>query len=323
MIDILNSKVLKKRFIKDSDIPISLFKEPYFINRINLLNGLYDSKRKWEQFIQEVSLFETEQQYLEHYNKVKDTAINHIKSKPEYESFNNYDFNNYKVNNYGIGDHGVFKPINNNKQLLSFDLKKANFQAFKVYSPKLMDECNSYEEFISKFTNLDHIINSKYIRQVIFGNCNPKRQVTIEKFLMSGVLDIIINLVGKDCVLSYMHDEIVVDMTSMNGGTVSKIIDKVKEYSKLTNIQVKYEGYLVYKIPNTEFYVQYFGDGTYKFKCVPALFYPIVIKQFNGLTVDDEDLTYYHEGYLSRFIEVPQFIFKDLNLLLEESNNEL
>ena len=323
MIDVLNSNTLKKRFVKDSDIPISVFKEPYFTNRINLLDSLFNSKLKWEQFVQEVSMFKSEQQYLEHYNQVKDAVINHIKSKPEYEDFNNYDFNNYKVNSYGIGDHGVFAPKNNNKQLLSFDLKKANFQAFKKFDTNLMDDCKHYENFIAKFTNLNHIINSKYIRQVIFGNCNPKRQVTIEKYLMSGVLEIIIGLVGKDCILSYMHDEIVIDITSINGGMVSKIIDKVKEYSNLNNIQVKYEGYLVYKIPNTEFYVQYFGDGTYKFKCVPALFYPIIIKQFNGLEVFDEDVTYYHEGYLSKFIEVPQFIFKDLNTLLKESNNEL
>lgn len=317
MIDVLNSNSLKKRFVKDSDIPISVFKEPYFTNRINLLDNLFDSKSKWEEFVNEVSIFEDEQQYFEHYNQIKDAVIDYIKVKPEYQEFNNYDFNNYKVNTYGIGDHGVFKPINNGKQLLSFDLKKANFQAFKSFSPNLLDNCNSYEEFISKFAKLNHIINSKYIRQVIFGACNPKRQVTIEKYLMSGILDIIINLVGKDCVLSYMHDEIVMDITSINGGMVSKIIDTVKEYSNLNDIQVRCEGYLVYKIPNTEFYVQYFGDGTHKFKCVPALFYPIIVKQFNGLEVFDEDVIFYHEGYLSKFIEVPQFIFKDLNTLLK------
>jgi len=311
MINVLNSNTLKKRFVKDSDIPISVFKEPYFTNRVNLLDELFDSKLKWNEFVQEVYIFEDEQQYFEHYNKIKDAVIDHIKAKSEYQSFSNYDFNNYKVDNHGIGDHGVFKPINNSKRLLSFDLKKANFQAFKTFSPNIMDNCNSYEEFISKFTNLDHIINSKYIRQVIFGACNPKRQVTIEKYLMSGILDIIIESVGAKNVLSYMHDEIVIDITSINKLIVTKLIEDVEGYSWLSNIQVKHENYIVYKIPNTEFYIQYFDDGSYKFKCVPALFYPIIIKQFNELLVDDEDLTYYHEGYLSKFIDVPKFIFKN------------
>ena len=311
MIDILNSNILKKRFVKDFDIPISVFKEPYFMNRINLLNGLFDTKQKWEQYVKEVSIFKDEQQYLEYYNQTKDTVINHIKGKPEYEEFNNYDFNNYKVDNHKIGDHGVFTPKNNNKRLLSFDLKKANFQAFKAFDPNIMDNCNSYEEFISQFTKLDHIINSKYIRQVIFGNCNPKRQVTIEKFLMSGVLDIIINAVGKDLILTYMHDEIVIDITLLDKSIILEIIANVKKYGKLNNIEIKNEEYSVYKIPSTEFYVQYFDDGSYKFKCVPALFYPIIVKQFNGLSVDYEDLTYYYEGYLSKFIEVPKFTFKE------------
>jgi hypothetical protein len=318
MIDIINSQILKKRFIKDSDIPISLFKEPYFMNRINLLDNLFNSKYKWEEFIQEVSLFESEQQYLEYYNQVKDEIINYIKSKPEYQDFNCYDFNNYKVNNYGIGDHGVFAPKNNNKRLLSFDLKKANFQAFKKFNSNLMDNYNSYEEFISKFTKLDHIINSKYIRQVIFGNCNPKRQVTIEKFLMSGVLDIIVNAVGKDIILTYMHDEIVVDITSLDKSIILEIISNVEEYGNSNNIKIKNEEYLVYQIPNTEFYVQYFDDESYKFKCVPALFYPIIVKQFKGLFVDDEDLIYYHEGYLSKFIEIPKFTFRNDEVISNE-----
>jgi len=311
MIDVLNSNTLKKRFVKDSDIPISMFKEPYFTNRVNLLDELFNSKSKWEEFVQEVSIFEDEQQYFEHYNQVKDAVIDHIKSKPEYQSFSNYDFNTYKVNNYGIGDHGVFKPINNGKRLLSFDLKKANFQAFKHFDSNLLDNCNSYEEFISKFVKLEHIVNSKYIRQVIFGACNPKRQVTIEKFLMSYILNIIIDSVGVKNVLSYMHDEIVVDITSINNSIVAQLIKDVENYSWLRDIQVKHEEYLVYKIPNTEFYIQYFDDDTYKFKCVPALFYPIIVKQFKGLSVDDEDLTFYHEGYLSKFVEVPKFTFRN------------
>ena len=313
MIDIENSNILKKRFVKDFDIPISVFKEPIFTNRINLFDTLFESKSKWERFVQEVNQFKSEQDYLEYYNHIKDVIIDHIKNKPEYQEFITYDYNKYKVNNYGIGDHGVFVPKNHNRTLLSFDLKKANFQALKFFSSNLVDNLNTYEEFISQFTNLNHIIKSKYIRQVIFGTCNPKRQVTIEKYLMSGIMDLLIGC-SKEMpikILTYMHDEIVVDVTDSTELMLNILKSTVNNFIETENIEVKSEIYQVYNIPETEFYIQYFNDGTYKFKGLSSLFYPIVIKQMNKLTVENEDLTFYHEGYLSRFIDIPQFKSKD------------
>ena len=62
-------------------------------------------------------------------------------------------------------------------------MNKANFSALHNYNSNIFNNKNTWEEYVSNFTNNEHIINSKYIRQVVLGNCNPKRCITYEKYL--------------------------------------------------------------------------------------------------------------------------------------------
>lgn len=57
----------------------------------------------------------------------------------------------------------------------SLDLKKVNYHVLKFYYPNLVLNTHTYEDFIGQFTEFDYIRKSKYIRQVIFGNLNPKK----------------------------------------------------------------------------------------------------------------------------------------------------
>lgn len=53
--------------------------------------------------------------------------------------------------------------------------------------------CETYQELLSKFTQNPYIFESKHIRQVIFGHLNPKRQQTIQKFLMQKVVTALVD----------------------------------------------------------------------------------------------------------------------------------
>ena len=92
--------------------------------------------------------------------------------------------------------HGV-KEVNQNGingRFMILDDLTAGYEKPSVIDLKIGTK--TWEEFISKFTENKHIINSKYIRQVILGNCNPKRHITYEKYLMNEVLDILIKEIG-------------------------------------------------------------------------------------------------------------------------------
>lgn len=89
--EVLNSIQLKKRFCKDCNLPIAVFDNPYFYQRLCTLDILYDCVDKFDQFCFEMMNFANEQSYFEYYNSVKDAMINHIKENAEYQRFNEQD----------------------------------------------------------------------------------------------------------------------------------------------------------------------------------------------------------------------------------------
>ena len=93
------SKKLKERFVKDYKIPIKLFASPYFEDRLQLYDKYFDTMSKYKSFISVVEKYNNEEEYFAAYNKVKDDAINYIKSTEAYNRFNSLDMNSFAINN--------------------------------------------------------------------------------------------------------------------------------------------------------------------------------------------------------------------------------
>ena len=66
---------LKRRFCKNCNIPISIFVEPFFTDRIKLFSMYYNTIEELQKFVESIEPYDCEQDYYEHYNKTKDTAI--------------------------------------------------------------------------------------------------------------------------------------------------------------------------------------------------------------------------------------------------------
>ena len=66
------SDKLRARFCKDNNLQVGIFKEPYFTERLLLIDKLYPDKyiwRSWESFKKLVqTTYGSEQEYFEDYN---------------------------------------------------------------------------------------------------------------------------------------------------------------------------------------------------------------------------------------------------------------
>ena len=170
---------------------------------------------------------------------------------------------------------------------------------------------STWEDFIKSFTDNKHIINSKYIRQVILGNCNPKRHITYEKYLMEQVLSCLYNIVDEKRVASFSNDEIVYDMTSASGLDTLNLVKWLIEerLSEKFNIPFSVELFTLHKIYGTEgYYKKIFkenGETNIEFKCLSNYMLPFVIRRFLGEEITDNDKTFIYEGLVSKFIEIP------------------
>lgn len=300
----------KERFCKDCNIPIRLFQEPYFTDRLTLFDKFYGTLDKWNLFLEELQKYNCEQDYFEEYNRVKDAAILSIKESEAYQRFNADDMNKYRVTHENLPSKDIFKPTNDGKAFISIDMRKANFSSLHHYSADMFG-VNTWEEFISKFTDNQHIINSKYIRQVILGNCNPKRHITYEKYLMDILLtDLLEKHISIERVVFFSNDEIVIDVSDMNKSRQVLLAFNIEQYLKDASPKFKVELFTLYKIHGTDGYYKEIlnenGEKDIEFKCLDNYMMPFVIRHFLGEEVTDSDKAFYHEGLLAQFIEVPK-----------------
>ena len=301
---------LKERFCKDCNIPIHIFQEPYFTDRLKLYDKFYGTLEKWDTFVKELEKYHCEQDYFEEYNRVKDTAIDFIKSTESYQRFNEEDMNKFTITHKNLPNNDIFKQTNDGKTFISIDMRKANFSALSHYSADIFN-ANTWEGFISKFTNNKHIINSKYIRQVILGKCNPKKHITYEKYLM----DILLTYLSEkympiERVVFFSNDEIVIDISNIEESEQKLRAFNIEQGLKDISIPFKVELFKLHKIYGTDGYckeiVNKNGEKDIKFKCLDNYMLPFVIRHFLGEEVTDNDKVFYHEGLLAQFIEVPK-----------------
>lgn len=93
-----------------------------------------------------------------------------------------------------ITNHQVDKNFkySEGKYYVSFDLKKANWQAVKSYDPFFKNELgSSWEELVESLGIPKLFARSKHLRQFVFGNLNPKKMMYVQRRLVESFLETI------------------------------------------------------------------------------------------------------------------------------------
>ena len=304
--EVLQFTGLKKRFCKDCNLPINLFDEPYFTQRLKALDVQFDCVKKFDTFCADLEKYDTEQEYFEYYNTVKDSVINMIKDNTEYMKFLNDDFADVRVvtKNITLGNKNLYIEGNQDKTFISIDMKKANFSALRHYSPAIFKNVETWEQYIGFFTPSEHIRNSKYIRQVILGACNPKRQITYERYLMTMLyLHIKSELDGKVSFYSLGNDEIIISVagTSVSAKEIKSAIATCPQ--KIGEL-VRFEMFDLQKVGDYGWMkVIYDEPERVEFKTINADIYHQIVKHYWNMPITEDDLVFRYNGVLARFLE--------------------
>lgn len=310
---------LKHRFCKDANLPINVYEEPFFTKRLELFDPFFGTLEKWDVFQKDLEEtgFKNEEAYFEEYNRIKETAINSIKESKTYQQFisDNSKFNvpnlNYPTN--------IYKEENAGEFFISIDMRKANFTALKEYEKRFCEEQGSifngaetWEGFISQFTGMKHIVRSKYIRQVIMGALNPKRQVSFEKYLMYTYFEELKDLIEiyNLEIASFTNDEIV--LTGKRQASFDFSMDvNFRKFLEKYEEQLRYEEFRL----DREFNGIGWGKHIYypidkyqwpEYKCVDVINYPFILRHALEEPVQWTDKVFYHDGKLAMLLEEPK-----------------
>ena len=299
------SKNVLKRWVKDYSLPIKIFEEPYFSYLIDLYDEHLNTIEKLDKLRRIVSNFSTDDEYLTHNNNLTEKIVGEILNVEAYKEFNTKKMDEYNISSqYPKKD--IYKKENVDKTFISIDLVKANYQALKYIDSSIVFNTNNYNEFIKKFTDYDYIVESKYIRQVIFGRLNPKRQIKVARYLIEKVIEHILesNLLNEEAIAMASSDEVIFELNDDNLKALLNLHEKIREEikSKL-NIDVDIEIFTLKDIEDGAYVKEFLNKDGYQFACAPQIYYPQIFKLYNNMELNDMDLVFKHEGRLAKFIE--------------------
>jgi hypothetical protein len=315
---------LKKRFVKDFSLPIQIYSEPYFSYFIKTYNKVYKTVEKYDYFIHLVKKLGGEKRFFDWYDKKRDEIINSIKENDAYKKFIAMDLKKYyPINGKSWNKkNNIYRPENNGKIFVSIDLIKANFHSLRFVDPKIVLGNDYYRDLINNFTYEPYIHNSKYIRQVIFGNLNPNRQQHVQKYIIESIIDLIKENFEKNnktffspsCTTS---DEIIVSLPDLIfGKAFYNYMFQISDFAcfkkfRFFNLSI----FKLVQIENTDCYVKEFIDSEkVEFKKCSKVFFAQHYKKYFKQPIEDYDLHFYYECQICKF-KSPLFV--------ETMNNEL
>jgi len=297
------SNSLKKKFVKDYNLPVDVFAEPMFTDALKLLDGQFCVAKKLQDFLVAVNSFKTEEDFFVYSSDLLQKVVKSVSSTEEYVDFTTRDMNEYNLNTKSnVASEKLYQEKNLDKTFVSFDLKSANYVSL-VYAGVFgtVSEDYDYKTFMSEFTEFEHFKNSKNFRQTLFGNLCPKRQQKVQKFLVQGLYEVL-GFDENTKVFSFTSDELVVE------GDLSQVdLDTLK--GTVFEDCVRVTEFVLEPCESTTgkmYYVKNFGQS-FELKMVPKQYYTQAYKKVLNEDLTDSDLMFFQDGLLAKFLS-PMFV---------------
>ena len=303
-------KQVRGRFVDDFQLPITTVLDPYFDRQIHLLEDSFGAATKYLELMTTIRDFfnGNPQAFLEHRRSVKDKILNEILASDAYKAML---ADKSPLEDYTplVGARELYTEEQDGGMFISFDMVKANFQALRYVDPSIMRDCETWEEYVSKFTDIEYLAHAKQIRQEVLGKLNGKRLAAIERRIANDFAKVLIERYGdKFTLFSIKTDEIIL---KFNG--------KEKEFEKFELANEEFQGFKfrankfklhmrVFKRALSDKRIVVYEKEDYLnarrriLKAVPAIYYPQVYKLLNGMKIDAQsDLIFSHEHELCMF----------------------
>lgn len=318
------NSTIKNRFVKDNSFNIPTVQSPYFEYFLDLYEEEYKTKSKFIQFKKILEYFDGEENYLDFMAKLNEYIINKIKNSEEYELLNSYDLSDFKTS-LKIQKQNLYIEENDNKNFISIDMIKANYSVFNFLSKDLNNKdsifTNDFDTFLKEQTEdflkiyeysneqinnlIEYISSLKQLRQVIFGNINPKRQQAIQLAITNNLANTILEKINNLTVINTTSDEIlikpnenknIIELQNQINSLINKLNLNIFRVESFTLNKIKY-------LKSDNGYIKNFikPNKNKEFKAVPSFLFAQVYKIENNIELNDYDKVFWYEGQVAFF----------------------
>jgi len=298
------SHSLRKRFVKDCKLPIALLQDPYFDYFLNLYEELCNSRTHYTSFCELVNKLGGEEPFFKESKRITDSIITDISSTEAFQKFNTGDLSEYDTKSE-VRQQNVYHQKNVGHAYASFDLIKANYNALKFIDPAIVFNTKNYEELLGKYTDEDYFINSKHIRQIIFGHLNPKRQRKIEKYLIQQrvIPELRKFMTDPAAYMTASDDEVVVRFYPMEFITEA-FAEGLKNFK--AGIPVRHTSYVLMQLGDKPYFYKSFSlnnNPPVEFKSIPQNYFAECYRFYKNEKPTEYDMCTFHEGRVVKYLD--------------------
>lgn len=252
-----------RKLIKDFNYPLNYLDHKTTMSQLIVANRC-DLTQGTGKMIKWAHLFstwpsQTQDRFMQAVNEAMDAIVTGLTSTTEYQHFSECDISKILPLTYtNIPNGDIYQEQNVGKTYISIDLKEAAFKALCYWNDKvsgglLPSGCRTYKELaqfhitdipVNEHVLLDYLMDSKQIRQVIFGKTNPKRIQHIERFMVQQLVEMIEqlgNLIAHKSIIPVKlnNDEAIYECTPEMEDIVKSLYNATKEDWHITKFTLK------------------------------------------------------------------------------------
>lgn len=302
------NRELLKTLVKDYDLPIMFYDEPYWSHFKSLYNPFYNIDEKIQLMNKTLETVPVGD-FTGLYRKVSEAVIQDIVKNPAYLDFNNCKLDDKLVlppQGFSQAQKLYTGEYAQDQIICSIDLVKANFAVLKNFNPEIVKNTTCYEDFFALFSDSAYLQKSKKIRQVIFGNLNPKRQQTLQRYYMSWVKHYLSEQgLSESEILLASSDELVFKVSNLDQATlmVSKSFSEEKTKCLVNDYRISF--FKIKKLhPKFEYYVkEYVGSEKRDFKNIPSQHLAQAVRFYLNQPIQELDRKFLVDGYVATYDE--------------------
>ena len=305
MTDVKLNKEKIDFFIKYSKLPIPTNSQEHIEYYINLLKPYYKTEQYMD-FLSDIEKYGFDGIKLDCV-RLKNEIIQLFKSNEKFEQFVNTKSEPIYPNGW-ISKSNIYNQSNLSTQLLSIDIKSANWTCIKkIYG---FDDKETWENIVSKFTPSKFLQKSKYLREFIFGELGSKK---LNKFIGEFIFQLdceiksnqefSVNLTQVVCNM----DEIVYKITNPTNFYFTNFMDIIMKKLDPNNQIYRVEQFVLKKINPYDYWIKKISCSNeiesklIQFKQVPKHFICQIIKHLTGEKVNELDKKFMFENFVCTF----------------------
>lgn len=244
---------------------------------------------------------------------VKNKVISKLKSNDEYQNFisSNTIIPKYPKD-FITQSKSVYNSTNVGKNLISIDIKSANWTCYKKITQ--IDMNAQWYDMINEFTPSKFICKSKYLREVIFGEMNSKKLIKFAGDFLFDLHQIIISQYLDIKKITCLTDEIIYEIMDADVFNFDDFISKIKVVDENFNYIYRVEQFKLKQFLPYDYYVKEitystdFDNNTNRsipiqvqFKQIPKYYICQAIRHYQNEKPEQLDLKFMFENISCSF----------------------